>query len=309
MLNQGATDTDIRRVVHDKYALIPGTDVQNDGSSARVAEAFGYTASELAQIPEGSNLGLSCGNPTAMANLREGETVVDLGSGGGLDVFLAARKVGPTGKAIGIDMTMAMIALARRNASKAGLLNAEFFLGEIEHMPLRDNTADCVISNCVINQCPNKDIALQEIYRIVKPGGRLAISDIVLKKELPEEIAHDVYAYVGCVAGAIQTDLYKTKLEAAGFKGMSNVLVVDSHADLSVYSDVDCCSGASKGCGTASASRETPQDSGSTCCGPVQSSKGEETEELRLKMSGFMKNYPINDYLASVKIFATKPLV
>src|SRR4029434_2503838 len=150
-------------------------------------------------------MGLSCGNPTAMANLRAGEVVVDLGSGGGLDVFLAAGKVGPTGKAIGIDMTPEMIELARRNAAKAndgkGYANVEFHLATIDKLPLLDSSVDCVISNCVINLAPDKPAVFREIARVLKPGGRLAVSDIALKQPLPPEIGKDLMAYVGCIAG------------------------------------------------------------------------------------------------------------
>ncbi|MDF1666222.1 MAG: methyltransferase domain-containing protein [Planctomycetota bacterium] len=167
-----------------------------------IAKAFGYSEEELASIPAESNMGLSCGNPVAMASISEGETVVDLGSGGGLDVFLAAKKVGPSGKAIGIDMTGDMISLARKNAAKGGYTNVKFYLGEIEAMPLPDASVDCVISNCVLNLCPDKDEALKEIFRILKPGGRLAVSDIALKKALPEAVASEVRA--GCIFVAIK---------------------------------------------------------------------------------------------------------
>ncbi|KAI8820143.1 methyltransferase type 11 [Fimicolochytrium jonesii] len=270
---QGATETEVRRIVRDNYAQVPKT-ADREGST-RVAQAFGYSLEELTAIPVESNMGLSCGNPTAVANLKEGETVVDLGSGGGLDVFLAAKAVGATGKAIGIDMTFEMIDLARRNASKAQVRNVEFYLGEIEHMPIESNTTDCVISNCVINLCPNKDVALREIYRILKPGGRLAISDIALKQEVPPALQDNLSAYVGCVTGAIQIKEYKALLHGAGFQ---DVVIVDSNADLSVYTFADngCC-GSGASCGPAvpaevvpdakaEADGDEPCGCGPTCC-------------------------------------------
>src|SRR3954454_5192397 len=188
-------------------------------------------------------MALSCGNATATANLRPGGTVVDLSSGGGLDVFLAARKVGPTGRAIGIDMTPEMLEVARRNAEKSGLTNVEFHLATIDRLPLPDASADCVISNCVINLAPDKAAVFREVARVLKPGGRLAVSDIALKKELPPELGKDLMAYVGCIAGAIGIEEYRTGLAAAGFIGVE---VIDSGADLNAYAQVEgqggCCS-------------------------------------------------------------------
>src|SRR6187200_3229 len=218
----------VEQVVRDKYASVAtsGLSTAHDGVRA-VAEAFGYSAEELASIPAEANMGLSCGNPTAFATLRLGEVVVDLGSGGGLDVFLASDKVGPTGKAIGIDMTDEMLALSRRNA--AGRTNVEFHKGTIDNMPLADASVDCVISNCVINLAPDKPAVFREIARILKPGGRVAVSDIALKKPLPPEIGNDLLAYVGCIAGAILIDDYIQALRDTGF---SSIQVVDTRKDL-----------------------------------------------------------------------------
>lgn len=191
-------------------------------------------------------MGLSCGNPTATARLKPGEVVVDLGCGGGLDVLLAAQKVGPTGKAIGIDMTPEMLDLARRNAERAGATNAEFRQATIDKLPLPDASADCVISNCVINLAPDKPAVFREVARVLKPGGHLAVSDIALKKPLPPEVGADVMAYVGCIAGAILVEEYRWGLAEAGF---SHVKVIDTGADLNAYAKVEnqsgCCSPAS----------------------------------------------------------------
>jgi ubiquinone/menaquinone biosynthesis C-methylase UbiE len=162
-----------------------------------------------------------CGNPTALATIQPGETVLDLGSGGGIDVFLSARRVGPTGKVYGLDMTDDMLALAKENQQKAGVTNVEFLKGEIEQIPLPDNTVDLIISNCVINLSPDKEQVLREAFRVLKPGGRLAISDIVVRGTIPEEIRHSVELWAGCVAGALEESVYLDKLRQAGFAQVS----------------------------------------------------------------------------------------
>ena len=188
--------------------------------AAGVAQSVGYSASELAQIPEGANMGLSCGNPTAIASLKPGEVVLDLGSGGGFDVFLAGPKVGATGRVIGVDMTADMIGKARRNAAAyhehSGLDNVEFRLGEIEHLPVADASMDVVISNCVINLSPDKPQVYREIARVLKPGGRVAISDLALLRPLPDQVRGMIEALVGCIAGAELIDDTRRSLEAAG---------------------------------------------------------------------------------------------
>src|SRR2546423_1645801 len=224
----------IEKAVRTRYRNVAAANLSSEQEGVRaVAEAFGYTAEELQSIPAEANMGLSCGNPTATANLRAGETVVDLGSGGGLDVFLAAAKVGPTGRAIGIDMTPEMVELARRNAAKvndgAGDSNAEFHLATIDKLPLEDNSIDCVISNCVINLAPDKPAVFREIARVLKPGGRLAVSDIALKKPLPPEVSSDIMAYVGCIAGAIMIEDYQQGVTDGGFAQRA---VVDAGVDL-----------------------------------------------------------------------------
>lgn len=243
-------DTEVKSAVRNKYASI-ATKRSHKSSDDEVAlaQAFGYSDGELDGIPEEANLGVSCGNPTAMASLRPGEVVVDLGSGGGLDVFLAAQRVASTGRAIGIDMTPEMIDLANKNLSRTAFGNVEFHLAEIEALPLESGSVDCVISNCVLNLVADKERAFSEIVRILKPGGRLAVSDIALHKVPPPEREKDVRALTGCIAGAILIGTYREMLERAGF---SSVEIVDTKRDLNVYrelraADVDMVASASPG--------------------------------------------------------------
>ena len=229
-------DSDVKDAVRDKYASIARNRPQRSSEDeVALAQASGYSGGELDSIPDEANLGVSCGNPTAMASLRPGEVVVDLGSGGGLDVFLAARKVGGSGKSIGIDMTPEMIALANKNLSRSSFDNVEFHLAEIEAMPLETESVDCVISNCVLNLVPDKARAFSEIARILKPEGRLAVSDIALHKVPPPEREKSVRALTGCVAGAILTSTYTELLEEAGF---TSIEITDSKQDLNIYRDL-----------------------------------------------------------------------
>jgi len=199
-------------------------------SSRTIGERIGYSPEELEVAPEGANLGLGCGNPVALAALAEGQTVLDLGSGAGFDCFLAARAVGPTGRVIGVDMTPEMIVRARANAERAGVENVEFRLGEIEALPVADRTIDVVLSNCVINLSPDKPRVFAEAYRVLKPGGVLAVSDIVLKRPLPEALAASVSAYVGCIAGASRREDYLAFLREAGFADVEVVEEVPFYA-------------------------------------------------------------------------------
>ena len=225
---------EIKKVVREGYAKIAkqgspcctpvksccgSTDLAQD-----ISKNIGYTEKELNAVPEGANLGLGCGNPVALASLREGETVLDLGSGAGLDSFLAASRVGKTGRVIGVDMTPEMIERARENAREGNYRNVEFRLGEIENLPVADNYVDVVISNCVINLVPDKRRVFAEAFRVLKPGGRLMISDIVLLKELPDVIKNSIEAYIGCLSGAIMKDEYLMAIKEAGFH---DVRIVD----------------------------------------------------------------------------------
>lgn len=211
----------IKREVRKSYGEIAEKDGSCCGPSACCGNGksveFGYSPEELARLPQGADLGLGCGNPTAMAGLKKGETVLDLGSGAGIDCFLAGKAVGEGGWVIGVDMTEPMIEKARANAQKTGVTNVEFRLGEIEHLPVDDNSVDVVISNCVINLSPDKPAVFREMFRALKPGGRFAVSDIVTKKQLPEFVLRSIEAYAACIAGAVTKDEYLDGLKAAGF--------------------------------------------------------------------------------------------
>ena len=271
--------------VREKYGAVAASSLSGDHAGVRqVAEAFGYTPDELAAVPAGAHMGLSCGNPTATAHLKPGEVVVDLGCGGAIDVLLAAKKVGPTGKAIGIDMTPEMIERAKANAAAVGAANAEFHLARMEALPLPDGTADCLISNCVINLVPDKSAVFAEMFRVLKPGGRVAFSDIALKGELPPDVATSVAAYVGCVAGAIPIADYVRMLTEAGFEG---VQVVDAKKDLNAYTKVE---------GGAGCCMPT-EEAGGCCAAPT----------LHGELTGLLTQYDVNEFAASVQVYALKP--
>ena len=229
-------DDEIRKSVRENYAKR----VTSSGcgcsdtpccspSGKTPSQTMGYSEDELRSIPQGADLGLGCGHPTALASLREGEVVLDLGSGAGIDCFLAADKIGETGHAIGVDMTPEMIERARENARKENIANVEFRLGEIEHLPVADASVDVVVSNCVINLSPDKPQVFREAFRALKPGGRLMVSDIVLRGELPQEVRESMEQYVGCVAGASQIDDYLGAICDAGFRDVT--IVKDTSAE------------------------------------------------------------------------------
>jgi arsenite methyltransferase len=223
-----------RKIVRERYAKIvkPNSSCCTPAKSCcgstnltqEISKKMGYTEEELKAVPEGANLGLGCGNPVALASLKEGETVLDLGSGAGFDCFLAANRVGDKGRVIGIDMTPEMLEKARDNARKGNYANVEFRLGEIESLPVADNSVHAVISNCVINLSPDKKKVFSEVFRALKPGGRLMISDIVLLKELPDFVKNSIEAYIGCVSGALLKDEYIRTIKAAGFQ---DVRIID----------------------------------------------------------------------------------
>ncbi len=217
---------EIKKIVREGYSRIArqgsscceslGPCLETD-LSENMSKKIGYTSEELSQVPKGSNLGLGCGNPVALSSLKEGEVVLDLGAGAGFDCFLASAKVGESGKVIGVDMTPGMIEKARKNAGQGNYRNVEFKLGDIENLPVEDDSVDAIISNCVINLSPDKEKVFQESFRVLKPGGRMMISDIVLLKELPDFLKTNVKAYVGCLSGAIKKEDYLRLIEKAGF--------------------------------------------------------------------------------------------
>ena len=230
MKQESKNEQDVRQVIRQEYGKIADRGSSCCGSTsccgggdvpaADFAEAIGYSSDELSAIPEGANMGLSCGNPTAIASLQTGEIVLDLGSGGGFDVFIAARKVGSQGRVIGVDMTPDMLNKARRNIKsfekRTGLRNVEFRLGEIEHLPVADACVDVVISNCVINLSPEKDQVWREIARVLKPGGRVSVSDLALLQPLPESIRQSIQALIGCIAGAVLLSETRDMIKSAG---------------------------------------------------------------------------------------------
>lgn len=281
--------------VRDQYAGVARGELSNDSSSVRsIASAFGYSEDELNQLPSEANMGLSCGNPLALAGIREGEVVVDLGCGGGMDVFLAARKVGSSGRVIGIDMTAEMLQRARAGQEKLGLTNVEFHQSTIDRLPLPDNSVDCVISNCVINLVPDKLAVFKEILRVLKPGGRVALSDIALKQQLPTEVKQSVEAYVGCISGAILIDEYRSSLEQAGF---ASVVVTDTGSDLNAYAmasnDGGCCGGGS--CGS---------DAGDSDAGQADTTN--QQKSLHDGLASIMQSFDANAFAASVRVHALK---
>lgn len=256
----------IRTQVRTAYAKVAngagGCSVGCCGTTGSGSMAMGYSAAELAAAPEGADLGLGCGNPQAIAALRPGDTVLDLGSGGGFDCFLAARRVGRTGKVIGVDMTPEMVTRARGNARKVSATNVDFRLGEIEHLPVADGTVDVILSNCVINLSPDKSAVFREAFRVLKAGGRLAISDVVAVKDMPPALAQSVEAMTGCVSGSAKVADLELMLREAGFEDVRILAKPESGAIIA-----QCLPGAEDY--VASATIEGRKPGGHSCCAPT----------------------------------------
>jgi SAM-dependent methyltransferase len=270
----------IKEAVREKYAqaaVRAGSSCCGEASCGSAISANLYADAETGGLPEAAVVAsLGCGNPTALAELHPGETVLDLGSGGGIDVLLSARRVGPTGKVFGLDMTDEMLALARENQRKAGAENVEFLKGEIEAIPLPDNSVDVIISNCVINLSGDKDRVLREAFRVLRPGGRFAVSDVVTRGEIPEQLRRDVLLWVGCIAGALEDDEYRAKLAAAGFEAIgiepTRIYRVEDARELLTGKgiDVDAIAGSVDGKFMSAFIRaRKPQAGPQACCGPT----------------------------------------
>ncbi|KAL9005925.1 MAG: hypothetical protein Q9188_001339 [Gyalolechia gomerana] len=275
--------------VQEHYGSTAKNDNNDSDYGAKVASAFGYSKEELTNAPAESNLGLSCGNPFAIANLREGETVIDLGSGAGFDVFQAAKKVGLSGKVIGVDMNKDMLERANGIKQKINAENTSFMESKLTDINLPDATTDCIISNCVINLVPEaeKPLAYSEMFRLLKPKGRIAVSDILLKQDMPNELKSDMALYVGCISGASRREECKRYLRDAGFK---DTLIVADNSDLNVYKTASEANEVLGCCGPAS-------KSASSCCG----SKDEEKKVEK------QKDIDLNEWAGSFKIYAVKP--
>lgn len=261
------TKDEVRTMVREQYRKVareaapacgPGC---CGGFTPDASLKLGYSADDLAAVPEGANMGLGCGNPQAIAALKVGETVLDLGSGGGFDCFLAAKQVGATGRVIGVDMTPDMVSKARANAQKLGVANVDFRLGEIEHLPLPDSQVDVILSNCVINLSPDKGAVFRDAFRVLKPGGRLAISDVVKLKALPEALEQDVAALTGCVSGAATVDTVKRLLTEARFDRVEVSVRTESREFIR-----DWLAGSGVEDFVATASIEAVKPGGKSCC-------------------------------------------
>jgi len=265
----GQTKDEVRTAVREQYGNVARTSGDCGcgpsccGSGASASLGLGYSAEDLAAVPEGANMGLGCGNPQAIAALKAGETVLDLGAGGGFDCFLAAKQVGPSGRVIGVDMTPDMLSKARANAEKFDAKNVDFRLGEIEHLPVADNTVDVILSNCVINLSPDKGAVFQETLRVLKPGGRLAISDVVKTQALPPGLENDLAALTGCVSGAASVETIRALLRAAGFDDIRIDVKEESRAFIR-----DWMPGSGVENYVASAAIEAVKPGGPACCGP-----------------------------------------
>ncbi|KAK9481869.1 S-adenosyl-L-methionine-dependent methyltransferase [Lipomyces starkeyi] len=286
--------------VQDHYAGIArrtGVEDHTGDNQEKVATAFGYKREDLRSLPGSANLGIGCGNPLAIANVQKGETVIDLGCGGGIDVLLAANKVGPEGKAVGVDMTTDMLNLARRNAEKAGASNVSFIEAPITSIPLASSAADCIISNCVLNLVPqvDKPMVFREMFRLLKPGGRIAITDILARKPFPNEIRKNISLYVGCIAGASEVHDYERFLRDAGFEG---VLILKTNRDLNVYREAFLAEQPGKSGGSRS------QAPACSCCSTGSCCSAQTSESQGWAQS--MLNLDVNEWAGSFQVYAIK---
>ncbi len=258
---------EVRAQVRTAYAKVArgqdGCSIGCCGTEGGGSMLLGYTTDDLSSVPEGADLGLGCGNPQAIAALNSGETVLDLGSGAGFDCFLAAKRVGRTGRVIGVDMTPEMVAKARDNARRVEAANVDFRLGEIEHLPVLDASIDAILSNCVINLSPDKTAVFREAFRVLKPGGRLAISDVIATKPMPPELSKSMEAYTGCVAGAASAETLRSMLTSAGFDEVSIRVREGSGAIME-----QCMPGSSEYVASATIEGRKPGGSARSCCGP-----------------------------------------
>jgi arsenite methyltransferase len=263
------TKDQVRAAVREQYGSVARAESASGcapsccAPGASASARLGYSDDDLASVPDGANMGLGCGNPQAIAALQPGETVVDLGSGGGFDCFLAAKQVGEKGRVIGVDMTPDMVSKARKNAETLGVSHVDFRLGEIEHLPVADASVDVIMSNCVINLSPDKAAVFRDAFRVLKPGGRIAVSDVVATGELPENLSNDVQALTGCVSGAVGIDVIQAHLREAGFVDVK-VLVKPESRDFIK----DWLPGSGVENFVASANIEAKKPDPSSCCGP-----------------------------------------
>lgn len=260
---------DVRSVVREHYGTIARGTTRGCapgccGTTGTAAATLGYEADQTEAVPEGADLGLGCGNPTAIASLREGETVLDLGAGAGFDCFIASHQVGPRGRVIGVDMTADMVARARENARKVHATNIEFRLGEIEHLPVADASVDAILSNCVINLSPDKPAVFREAFRVLRPGGRLAISDVVATAEIPAELQNQAAALAGCVSGAAPLDDVRAMLAAAGFVAIEVTIAPRSAEIVGAW-----LPGIERFVASATIEARKPGDSARACCAPA----------------------------------------